>query len=349
MQDRSSSNITFIDVSHWEGNIDWNAVKGSGISAVYAKATEGVNNLDPTFVQNVQAARNANVLIGAYHFAHPELNDAISEAKHFVNILQSNQTDLMPVLDLESPIDSSNSNLTGTAISNWARSFINYVKQATGKDVMLYTGVWYINEFGINGLSDIPLWISKYSSTPPADAGGWTEWTAWQYTDSGQISGVVGNCDVSAAVSLEALQGNGTNGGGNVSPPSTAIAVYGVAVIKGDNVNLRSGPSLQSSVIHQLNRGESYEVLNEQGSWLALGGNEWIYYDPSYIQYKHYVATITGDNVNLRDAPSLTGNVIRQLHHGEAYRVWCKQDGWFGLGGNGWIYYDPSYIQYGVQ
>lgn len=145
------------------------------------------------------------------------------------------------------------------------------------------------------------------------------------------------------------MQGNGTNGGGNVSPPSTATAVYGVTVIKGDNVNLRSGPSLQSSVIRQLNRGESYEVLSEQDGWLALGGNEWIYYDPSYIQYKHYVATITGDNVNLRDAPSLNGNVIRQLHRGETYRVWCKQDGWLGLGGNGWIYYDSSYIQYGVQ
>ncbi|EMI9090678.1 N-acetylmuramoyl-L-alanine amidase [Bacillus cereus] len=347
MQDRSSSNVTFIDVSHWEGSIDWNAVKASGIQAAYAKAKEGVNYIDPTFVQNVQAAKNANVLIGAYHFAHPEQNDAISEAKYFVSILQSNQTDLIPVLDLESPTDPSNSNLTGTAISNWARSFIDYVKQATGKNVMLYTGVWYINEFGISGLSDIPLWISRYSSTPPADAGGWTEWTAWKYTDSGQISGV-GNCDVSAAVSIEALQGSGASGG-NVSPPTNATAVYGVAVINGDNVNLRSGPSLQSSVIRQLNRGESYEVLSEQGSWLALGGNEWIYDDSSYVQYKHYVATITGDNVNLRDAPSLNGNVIRQLHHGEAYRVWCKQDGWLGLGGNKWIYDDSSYIHYGVQ
>ncbi|TKI94151.1 N-acetylmuramoyl-L-alanine amidase, partial [Bacillus cereus] len=43
------------------------------------------------------------------------------------------------------------------------------------------------------------------------------------------------------------------------------------------------------------------------------------------------------------------GNVIRQLHHGESYRVWSKQDGWLCLGTNQWIYYDPSYIQYGVQ
>ena len=87
------------------------------------------------------------------------------------------------------------------------------MKQATGKDVMLYTGVWYINEFGISGLSDIPLWIAKYSSTPPADAGGWTTWTAWQYRFRTNFR----RCDVSAAVSLEALKGNGASGGGNVS------------------------------------------------------------------------------------------------------------------------------------
>lgn len=90
---------------------------------------------------------------------------------------------------------------------------------------------------------------------------------------------------VTEAVSLEALQGNGTNGGGNVYRPSSATAVYGVTVINGDNVKLWGGPSLQSNVIHQLNRGESYEVLDEQDSWIALGGSEWIYYDPSYIQY----------------------------------------------------------------
>ena len=68
--------------------------------------------------------------------------------------------------------------------------------------------------------------------------------------------------------------------------------------------------------------------FGEQDGWLCLGQIRWVYNDPSYIQYKHYVATITGDNVNLRDAPSLNGNVIRQLHHGESYRVWSKQDGW---------------------
>ncbi|PHE99646.1 GH25 family lysozyme [Bacillus pseudomycoides] len=341
MQNRSSSDTKFIDVSHWEGTIDWNAVKTSGIPAAYAKATEGVGYTDPIFVQNVQAARSAGVLIGAYHFAHPDQNDAISEAKYFVNILQENQTDLIPVLDFESPTNSNTSNITGAFLSKWARDFINYVKQATGKNVMLYTGVWYITEFGISGLSDVPLWVARYSNTPPVDCGGWTKWTAWQYTDSGYISGV-GNCDVSAAISLDALKDGGSSSG-------NATSVYGIAVINGNNVNLRSGPSLQVSVIRQLNHGEEYVVWGEQNNWLCLGTNEWVYDDPSYIQYKHYVATITGDNVNLRDVPSLSGNIIRQLHHGEAYRVWGEQDGWLCLGTNEWIYYDASYIQYGVQ
>ncbi|MDR4248063.1 GH25 family lysozyme, partial [Bacillus thuringiensis] len=122
----------------------------------------------------------------------------------------------------------------------------------------LYTGGWYINEFVISGLSDISTWIPKFSSTPPSDAVGWTAWTALQYTDSGQITGA-GNCDVSAAVELDALIGNGACGVGNVSLANSATPVYGVVMINGDNVNLKSGTSLQASVILRLNRGERYE------------------------------------------------------------------------------------------
>lgn len=296
--------------------------------------------MDPTFVTNVQAAREAGVLIGGYHFAHPEQNTALQEAAYFVSLLQANQTDLLPVLDLESPTDPSSSTLTGTEIAQWVRDFVNYVKSAMNCGVMLYTGPWYINEFEINGLSDLPLWIARYSDIPPADCGGWTQWTAWQYTDSGDIAGV-GNCDVSVAVSLEALKN------GEVNPPNpNIIPVCGIATITGDNVNLRDGSSLQANVIRQLHHGEAYRVFMEENGWLNLGGKQWVYYDASYIQYQHYAATIIGDNVNLRDGPSLQANIIRQLHHGEAYQVFAEENGWLNLGGNQWIYYDASYIQF---
>lgn len=195
---------TFIDVSHWEGSIDWNQVKQSGISASYMKATEGTSYTDPTYAQYVQNASAAGLLVGAYHFAHPEQNDPIVEAKHFVDVLNQYHTDLMPVLDLESPSSPTNT-ITGSYVSNWARTFINYVQQTTGKRVMLYTGRWYVNGFNITGLSDVPIWVAKYGSTLPTTLSDWKGWNSWQYTDSGNVNGV-GTVDMSVTTSLDGLK-----------------------------------------------------------------------------------------------------------------------------------------------
>ncbi len=196
---------TFIDVSHWEGNINWNQVKQSGISASYMKATEGVSYTDPTYAQYVQDASAAGLLVGAYHFAHPEQNDAITEAKHFIDVLNRYHTDLMPVLDLESPA-SPTGNITGPYVSNWARTFINYVQQTTGKRVMLYTGPWYVNGFNLSGLGDVPLWISRYNSTVPTTLSDWNNWNSWQYTESGNVNGVEGAVDINVTTSLDGLR-----------------------------------------------------------------------------------------------------------------------------------------------
>lgn len=68
-------------------------------------------------------------------------------------------------------------------------------------------------------------------------------------------------------------------------PSESVLEASGVAYINGQNVNLRSGPSTSNSVIRKLQKGESYKVLGKLGNWLNLGGNQWIYYDSSYIRY----------------------------------------------------------------
>ncbi len=76
------------------------------------------------------------------------------------------------------------------------------------------------------------------------------------------------------------------------------VQVNGVAYIEGYNVNLRSGPSTDNSVIRKLQKGEAYKVWGKLGNWLNLGGNQWIYYDSSYIRYNGTDAsTITGKRV----------------------------------------------------
>lgn len=141
----------------------------------------------------------------------------------------------------------------------------------------------------------------------------------------------------------------------NPEPPSPAPQTIGIAYIRGKNVNLRSGPSTSSSVIRQLNSPESYVVYQESNGWLDLGTGQWIYNDPSYIDYVKYgnsdgspigVANIRGTNVNLRSGPSTSSSVIRKLNSPESYLVYANQNGWLNLGGNQWIYNDSSYIKY---
>ncbi|MCL6638044.1 MAG: peptidoglycan-binding protein, partial [Alicyclobacillus sp.] len=136
---------------------------------------------------------------------------------------------LMPVLDLESP--TTPGNLTGAQITAWARSFVTYVQQQTGRKVMLYTGVWYANTYGLTGLGDIPLWIADYSVSAPPQCGDWTSYLMWQYTDQATVQGVTGGVDMSYAPSVDALRGNYTEGDLTpMSNPTVQLNSTGAAV-----------------------------------------------------------------------------------------------------------------------
>ncbi|HHT7190863.1 TPA: N-acetylmuramoyl-L-alanine amidase, partial [Bacillus cereus] len=123
--------------------------------------------------------------------------------------------------------------------------------------------------------------------------------------------------------------------------PQPTPQTKGIAYILGKNVNLRSGPSTSSSVIRQLNSPESYVVYQESNGWLDLGNGQWVYNDPSYINFVKTsnsdgspigVAYIQGTNVNLRSGPSTSSTVIRKLNKPESYLVYINQNGWLNLG-----------------
>ncbi|MEH6932411.1 N-acetylmuramoyl-L-alanine amidase [Bacillus sp. JJ783] len=83
-------------------------------------------------------------------------------------------------------------------------------------------------------------------------------------------------------------------------PPQKVTGATGVAYIDGYNVNLRSGPSTNSGVIRQLGKGEAYQVWAKKGDWLNLGGNQWIYYNPSYIRYEGEQVSAASSEVGKR-------------------------------------------------
>lgn len=191
-----------IDISNYQGDIDWPRVVGEGGRAfAIAKATEGTGFVDAKFTRNMSQGRSAGVIMGAYHFARPSASptvtaDALAEARHFVKTLHPWLDDggLWPVLDLED-----GSALGKAALSSWSRTFLGEVKRLTTSAAILYTGRSYAQNYVEADLAAYPLWIAVPNTTPGAntfDLGPWTRWTFQQYSWTGQVPGITGDVDL---------------------------------------------------------------------------------------------------------------------------------------------------------
>ncbi len=170
------------------------------------KASEDIDYVDPTYQAN-RAAANANgLLIGAYHFAQPDLTpgDAIAEADHFLDTAQIASGDLLPVLDLE-VAGPSGATLTQGQLQDWVRAYLGRIYERTGIRGVIYMSpafwVKYAGDstwFANSGYK--VLWIAHWTTatvpTVPADAWGGNGWSFWQYTSSGSVSGITGRVDL---------------------------------------------------------------------------------------------------------------------------------------------------------
>jgi GH25 family lysozyme M1 (1,4-beta-N-acetylmuramidase) len=183
--------LTGIDISSYQGSVDFSAVRASGHSFVIVKSTEGVGYLSDFHRGQVDGARANGLLVGHYHFARPDRgNDALDEAKYFLA-----QTDIRPgelvVLDVEAG---------GGNISPWVLRWLNYVWQQTGTRPFVYTGGWFIPGRLLDpALAAFPLWDAQYSGglTFPSGVGPWAghQVVVWQHSSSARVPGIGGNVD----------------------------------------------------------------------------------------------------------------------------------------------------------
>ncbi|MBP2001185.1 lysozyme [Paenibacillus shirakamiensis] len=196
MQARSTAHAQGIDVSHWQGTIDWTKVKASGKSFVFIKATEGTSYTDPQFVTYVKGARAAGLLVGAYHFTRASKPaDVAAEVAYFLTTLNLiggvASLDLPAVLDAETKEAGTPVNITATI-----RAWVDEFKRRTGKLPFLYTYPSFIDAYLNASLGDVPLWYAYYSSTVPANKAGWNAWEFMQYSSEGSVNGISGSVDM---------------------------------------------------------------------------------------------------------------------------------------------------------
>ncbi|MFJ5559949.1 lysozyme [Streptomyces sp. NPDC093250] len=192
-----------IDVSHWQGAINWTSVRNSGIQFAWIKATEGTTYKDDRFNTNYPAAHGAGVIRGAYHFARPNLSSGATQANYFVNnggAWSRDNLTLPGVLDIEhNPYGAMCYGLTTTQMRTWINDFYTTYKSRTSRDVVIYTTASWWNTCTGNwtGMSSkSPLWVAHWTSAAsPTLPSGFPTWTVWQYTATGSVSGVAGNVD----------------------------------------------------------------------------------------------------------------------------------------------------------
>lgn len=193
---------TGIDVSHWQGQINWSAVAGDGIRFAYMKATEGTTYTDPEFDRNYIRSYNAGIIRGAYHFGLPDRSSGAAQGRFFVgnggNWSADGRT-LPPVLDIEyNPYGADCYGLSDGQMVNWIADFSSTVKSMSGRYPAIYTTTdWWRRCTGnYGGFADTnPLWIARWASDPGTLPNGWSYYTIWQYTSTGRVAGISGNVD----------------------------------------------------------------------------------------------------------------------------------------------------------
>jgi len=198
-----------IDVSNWQGQVDWGAVRRTGRLFAFAKATEGRTYVDPTFAGNRQGMAAAGLVMrGLYHYARPDNNGPAAEAEHFLRTVGPLGPGEVAVLDLETA--------PSAGVGDWAAEWLALVEQATGRTPILYSYQSYLWSIPTSRLTRYPLWIAAYGRnngqvpTTQPDTDRWSKWTWWQYTSNAVVPGVSGRVDDSMFVgSVEELASYG--------------------------------------------------------------------------------------------------------------------------------------------
>lgn len=201
-----------IDISHWQGDIDWKKVAKDKqkIKFAFIKATESTGFLDDKLDKNRKMAREAGLLCGFYHFARG--GDYKKEADWFLkNVGDLKDGELLAldyeIYDLADPAD-------------WCRKWLDYVESRVGFKPLLYTYHAHLLKYDWKKVSDdnFGLWAARYGQyeNEPNEKyapaiGSWNFFAIWQFTSKGRVDGISGDVDLNwTGMDLETLKSYGS-------------------------------------------------------------------------------------------------------------------------------------------
>lgn len=177
-----------IDVSSYQGKIDWQKVKNMEeddvhISFAYIKATEGILQVDPYFQRNWREAAKQGLVCGAYHYFRPKLNSKL-QAYFFLQTVNIEKGDLPMVVDIER-LDG----VTPAKMREELQSFLSEIEARTGSKPIIYSGLKFYEDNLQGHFDSYSLWIAHYYH-PELDTSKTTSWKFWQHSDKAKVNGI---------------------------------------------------------------------------------------------------------------------------------------------------------------
>lgn len=332
--------IKGIDVSTHNGTIDWKKVKKDGVSFTIIRAGFGntADQRDVQFVANMNGALDAGISVGVYWFNYARsVEEARKEAKACLEVIKPYQDRITyPVFadfeyDSEEYAEKAGVTVDKRFVTDVIKAFCEEIKRA-GYIPGWYTNQdYYKNKLYPEELADYDCWLADYTGGPAFDC------VMQQYTSTGKVEGISGNVDMNLAFKEYG------------SKPAASGKKYGTCT--GSGVRIRKEAHTAAQVLGTAGKGDKLELLGDDGwGWSKVRANGvtgWMYneYVSGSGRSKPKTVYCNGTAVNLRQEPSTSAKVIRQLNKGDKVTlVSINPDGWLDVDG-GYLYYDKSYLE----
>jgi GH25 family lysozyme M1 (1,4-beta-N-acetylmuramidase) len=202
------STIQGIDVSQWQGSINWSQVHASGRAFAITRIADGTYQ-DPYFGANWGAIKQEGMVRGAYHFYEAGTSATAQASVDIAAVGQLGPGDLPVTADLESG--------GGVPSVSELQTWMAAVESGTGKKPMIYTSPGYWDSYYGSQFSGNPIWVADWGPSCPDTPTGWSNWQFWQYADNGSVPGISGAVDLDEFNGDATALGTFAGGGGSVS------------------------------------------------------------------------------------------------------------------------------------
>lgn len=182
-----------IDVSIWQGQINYERVKEDGIKVVYIRSSEGNSYVDPYYLRNYNNAKANGLKIGFYHYLTATTEEeAIEQADFFVSLVGGLEADCRLAMDFEQFYGLGIEEINAVSLA-----FLERVEEKSGKEVVIYSDAYNARAtFGEELAKRYPIWIAEYGVEEPESNGKWETWVGFQYSSTGEVSGINSRVDL---------------------------------------------------------------------------------------------------------------------------------------------------------